>query len=144
MSSIPRTHEYISEAKIGNPFSIQPEAWKLLVETFGRPALQQYLDKRKFLEQNDLEKTSKGPPKPVLNDGVQPNHHTPPTTSTRYPNKNAMANATLLQGTEETDSTDEDVITNDELCHHSKLFVLTDSSILLGRSIPALQKFQLP
>ena len=29
----------ISEAKIGNPFSIQPEAWKLLVETFGRPML---------------------------------------------------------------------------------------------------------
>ena len=40
----------ISEAKIGNPFSIQPEAWKLLVETFGRPALQQYQDKRKILE----------------------------------------------------------------------------------------------
>ena len=28
----------ISEAKIGNPFSIQSEAWKLLVETFGRPS----------------------------------------------------------------------------------------------------------
>ena len=44
----------ISEAKIGNPFSIQPEAWKLLVETFGRPAVQQYLDKRPLLEQKEL------------------------------------------------------------------------------------------
>ena len=70
MSSIPRTHEYISEAKIGNPFSIQPEAWKLLVETFGRPALQQNLDNRKLLAQKGMEKTSKGPPKPVLNDEV--------------------------------------------------------------------------
>ena len=60
------------------------------------------------MEQNDLDKTSKGPPKPVLNDGVQPNHHAPPTTRTQYPNKNAMANATLLQGIEEIDSSDED------------------------------------
>ena len=95
----------ISKAKIGNPFPIQPEAWKLLVETFGRPALQQYLDERKFLEQNDLDKTSKGPPKPVLNNGVRPNHNTPPITRTQYPSKNATANATLLQGTEDTDST---------------------------------------
>ena len=34
--------------------------------------------------------------------------HTPPTTRTQYPNKNAMANTTLLQGTEKIDSTDED------------------------------------
>ena len=60
------------------------------------------------MEQDDLDKTSKGPPKPVLNDGVQPNYHTPPTTRTQYPNKNAMANVTLLQGTEETNSTNED------------------------------------
>ena len=55
-----------------------------------------------------MEQTSEGPPKPVLNDGVQPNHNTPPITRTQYPNKNATANATLLQGIEDTDSTDED------------------------------------
>ena len=64
----------ISETKIRTPFSIQPEAWKLLVETFGRPALQQYLDKRKLLEHKDTEKTSGGTPKQILNDGVRPEY----------------------------------------------------------------------
>ena len=98
----------ISKAKIGNPFSIQPEASKLLVETFWCPALQQYLDKRKLLEQKGMEKTSQGPLKPVLNDGFRPNHNTPPITRTQYPHEKATANATLLHGIEDTDFTDED------------------------------------
>ena len=36
----------ISETKIRNPLSIQPEAWKLPVETFGRSGMQEYMDKR--------------------------------------------------------------------------------------------------
>ena len=95
--------------KYGNPFSIQPEAWKLLlVETFGRPALQQYLDKRKLLEQQDMEKSSEGTPKQVQNDGVRPNHNTSPVTRAQYPNKNATANAALIQETNDTESNDAD------------------------------------
>ena len=35
----------ISETNIRNRLSIQPEAWKLLVETFGRTGMQEYIDK---------------------------------------------------------------------------------------------------
>ena len=45
-----------SETKIRNPLSIQQEAWKLLVETFGRSGTQEYMDKRKAREQGDKEK----------------------------------------------------------------------------------------
>ena len=86
----------ISEAKIGNPFSIQPEAWKLLVETSGNPALQQYLYKRKLLEQKGGEKTSEGTPKQALNDEGRRNHNTPPLTRDQYPHKNATAHASLI------------------------------------------------
>ena len=48
----------ISETNIRNPLSIQPEAWKLLVETFGRPAMQEYVEKRKAKEQVEQEKQS--------------------------------------------------------------------------------------
>ena len=85
----------VSETIIGNSFTIQLEAGKLLVESFGRPALQQYLDKRKLLEQRSRDKTSEGTPKQVLNDGVRPNHNTP-VTRAQYPNKNATAHASLI------------------------------------------------
>ena len=37
---------------------VPPEAWKLLVETFGRPAMQEYVEKRKAKEQVEQEKQS--------------------------------------------------------------------------------------
>ena len=52
----------ISEANIRNPLSIQPEAWKLLVETFGRSGMQEYMDKRKAKEQGDKDSRNRSKP----------------------------------------------------------------------------------
>ena len=54
----------ISETKIRNLLSIQPEAWKLLVETFGRSGMQGYMDKRKAKEQGDEDKVDSNPNPP--------------------------------------------------------------------------------
>ena len=81
----------ISETKIRNPLSIQPEAWKLLVETFGRSGMQEYMDKRKAKEQGDKEKVDTNPNQPKPD---RPYHNSPPITRTQYPsNKTARANS---------------------------------------------------
>ena len=55
-----------------------------------------------------METTSEGAPKSVQNNGVRPNHNTSPVTRAQYPNRNATANAVLIQETENTELTDED------------------------------------
>ena len=75
----------MSETKIRNPLSIQPEAWKLLVETFGQPAIQEYVDKRMALEQGDKDKTEPNPNPPKVD---RANHNSPPITRTQYPPNN--------------------------------------------------------
>ena len=101
------THQnVISETNIRNPLSIQPEAWKILVETFGRTGMQEYIDKRKAKEQGDKDKmdTNPNPPKPD-----RPNHNLPPITRTQYPSNNtARANTAQTQEDENSDSSDKD------------------------------------
>ena len=69
----------ISETKIRNLSSIQPEAWKLLVEIFARSAMQEYGDKRKAKEQGEQEKLENNP-NPHKND--RPNHPQSPEHDT--------------------------------------------------------------
>ena len=52
----------ISETKIRNPLLIQPEAWKLLVETSRRSGMQEYMDKRKAKEQGDKDSRNRSKP----------------------------------------------------------------------------------
>ena len=96
----------ISKTKIRNPFWIQPEAWKLLVETFGRSGMQEYMDKRKAKEQGDKDKvdTNLNPPK-----SNRPNHISPRITRTQYPSNNtARANTAQIHEDENSDSSDKD------------------------------------
>ena len=70
----------ISETNIRNPLSIQPEAWKVLVKTFERSGMQEYIDERKAKEQSDKDQvdTNLNPHK-----SDRPNHNSPPITSSR-------------------------------------------------------------
>ena len=91
------------------------------------------------MEQNDLEKTSEGTPKSVLNDEVRPNHNTPPITRAQYPNKHATANAILLQGIEDTGSNDEDGDNQRRIMSSLQAFCTDRFIKSLGRCIPELQ-----
>ena len=96
----------ISETNIRNPLSTQPEAWKLLVETFGRTDMQEYIDKRKAREQGDKEKQDTNPNLPKTD---RPNHNTPRITRTQYPSNNtARANTAQVQEDDNSESSDKD------------------------------------